>query len=658
MENLVFIVWCAVSIICGLSLSSAYEDYERTPGTCKSVADCPQALDLLRKANKHNFERCRWNKSDEIICCPESVEKKQTKIYPYPDGGTEVPTKRPNTDNKGPSPKRKYQQACDEIKTEPRPNITFHIVILGEDALDKEFPHMVALGYEDSMLPPGELSWNCGATLISPNFLLTAAHCVSKEKPLRARLGVTKINDTHHQDIDVKRIRIHESYDPLGKQGDLAIIELRRNATFSDRVKPACLYWKHDDPLELIVTGWGKTSVFNEDDRSIILQKAKLVPVSIKSCNNTYSTRSLGIRTIQNTQICAFGNASDACWGDSGGPLQIKEKTGAFSIVGIVSYGAGCGVGSKCDTSGVPGVCKTVRDCPQAVNSIRKHHKYNFKRCFFDNMVEIICCPDSVEKRPTEIDQQRKYQQACDKIKKDGVNIKYITFGEDAMDKEFPHMVALGYEDSMLPSGELSWNCGATLISSNFLLTAAHCVSKEKPLKARLGVTKITDSHHQDIDIKRIRIHESYDQLGKHGDLALVELTRNATFSDSVKPACLYWKHDDPLELLVTGWGKKSVFNEDDRSIILQKAKLSPVSVSSCNNTYSGIFLGIRTIGNTQICAFGNSSDACWGDSGGPLQIREDAAFSIVGIVSYGAGCGVYTRVSQFVDWIEKYVWP
>ncbi|XP_072383604.1 trypsin-1-like isoform X4 [Diabrotica undecimpunctata] len=438
MENLVFIVLCAVSIICGFSLSYAYEDYEigsicytsGSPGICKSVSDCPQALDLLRKTNEHNFERCHWDNLDEIICCPESVKKEATEIYPYPEGGTEVPTKRPNTDNKRPFPKRKYQQ-----------------------------------------------------------------------------------------------------------------------------------------------------------------------------------------------------------------------------------------VGSKCDTSGAPGICKRVRDCPQAVDSIRKHQKYNFKRCFFDNMVEYICCPDSVEKRPTEIYQQRKYQQACDKIKKDGVDIKYITLGEDAMDKEFPHMVALGYEDSDLPPGELSWNCGATLISSNFLLTAAHCVFKEKPLRARLGVTNITDSHHQDIDIKRIRIHESYDQLGKHGDLAIIELRRNATFSDSVKPACLYWKHDDPRELLVTGWGKKSVFNEDDRSIILQKAKLVPVSVSSCNNTYSSIFLGIRTIENTQICAFGNASDACWGDSGGPLQIREDAAFSIVGIVSYGVGCGgknpgVYTRVSQFVDWIEKYVWP
>ncbi|XP_028131445.2 serine protease Hayan-like isoform X2 [Diabrotica virgifera virgifera] len=284
-------------------------------------------------------------------------------------------------------------------------------------------------------------------------------------------------------------------------------------------------------------------------------------------------------------------------------------------------------------------------------------------------MIEIVCCPDSIEKGSTEVDQQRKYQQACDKIKAEaGVDIKYITLGEDALDKEFPHMVALGYVDSNLPQGELSWRCGASLISPNFLLTAAHCVFKEKPLRARLGVTRINDTHHQEIDVKRIRIHESYDPLGKHGDLAIIELKRNATFSESVRPACLYWKHDDPLELLVTGWGKTtSVFYEDDRSIILQKARLVPVSVASCNNTYSTRYLGTRTIENTQICAFGNLSDACWGDSGGPLQIREGkgafSIFSIVGIVSYGAGCGgkipgVYTRVSQFVDWIENYVWP
>uniref|UniRef100_A0A6P7F7G4 Serine protease persephone-like isoform X1 n=1 Tax=Diabrotica virgifera virgifera TaxID=50390 RepID=A0A6P7F7G4_DIAVI len=370
MDNLVFIVFCAFSIICGSSILKDYEGYEfgskchtsGVPGICKRATECPQALDSIRKFHKHNFKLCLWDNLDEVICCPDNVEKGPTQIDSYPGSSTEVPTKIPSTSNKGQFPKRKYQQACDEIERDSRSSIIFHITD-GEDAVDKEFPHMVALGYEDSKLPPGELSWKCGASLISPNFLLTAAHCVSKEKPLRARMGVTKINDTNHQDIDFKRIRIHESYDPLGKRGDLAIIELKRNATFSDTVKPACLYWKHDDPLGLLVTGWGKTSYdFYEDDRRITLQKAKLVPVSVTSCNKTYSIRSLGLYTIENTQICAFGNSSDACEGDSGGPLQIRDRTGAYSIVGIVSYGAGCG--------NIPGVYTRVS---QFVDWIEKY---------------------------------------------------------------------------------------------------------------------------------------------------------------------------------------------------------------------------------------------------------------------------------------------
>lgn len=55
------------------------------------------------------------------------------------------------------------------------------------------------------------------------------------------------------------------------------------------------------------------------------------------------------------------------------------------------------------------------------------------------------------------------------------------------------------------------------------------------------------------------------------------------------------------------------------------------------------------------------------GDSGGPLQVSETSnlcIFYIVGVTSFGSGCGgkntpgVYTRVSSYVDWIERTVWP
>ena len=55
-------------------------------------------------------------------------------------------------------------------------------------------------------------------------------------------------------------------------------------------------------------------------------------------------------------------------------------------------------------------------------------------------------------------------------------------------------------------------------------------------------------------------------------------------------------------------------------------------------------------------------TDPCKGDSGGPLTVKEGGKFVQIGIVSYAAGCGtsttegagVYARVTNYVDWINK----
>merc|ERR1712127_255928 len=63
---------------------------------------------------------------------------------------------------------------------------------------------------------------------------------------------------------------------------------------------------------------------------------------------------------------------------------------------------------------------------------------------------------------------------------------------------------------------------------------------------------------------------------------------------------------------------------------------------------------------NTQMCAYKQNTDSCQGDSGGPLVVNEDGRFTVVGVVSYGAGCarpgyaGVYARVTTYLDWINQ----
>lgn len=336
----------AVLIVTFLCFSVAYEDLDinsicsngGSPGVCKSIAQCPLGIEALRKYRKHNLKRCMFDGFDEIVCCPTTDYRGPDTLEPFTDNGSGEST--PSTGTKGQFPnKRKSQTACDNIETELKSNIRF-LITDGEDAEQKEFPHMAALGFDGD---DNTVDWRCGACIISNNFLLTAAHCVIRTPPVKARVGITWMNDSNPIDINVKNITMYSGYDPLSKHGDIALVELSKRITFNDKAKPACLYVDHDDPLGLIVTGWGKTSINNEDDRSNILQKAKLVAVPVDKCNATYVQRSYGTRSIESTQICAWGNSSDACWGDSGGPLQIRQKSGVFSIVGVVSYGAGCG---------------------------------------------------------------------------------------------------------------------------------------------------------------------------------------------------------------------------------------------------------------------------------------------------------------------------
>lgn len=119
---------------------------------------------------------------------------------------------------------------------------------------------------------------------------------------------------------------------------------------------------------------------------------------------------------------------------------------------------------------------------------------------------------------------------------------------------------------------------------------------------------------------------------------------------------------------VVSGWGHTEYAGSP--SPALMKVVLSIVSNSQCNKYYYNnqrqLPDGIR---KTMLCAGekAGGKDACQGDSGGPLQVaRSDnpCLFDIIGVTSFGKGCanantaGVFTRISEYVPWIEGIVWP
>ncbi|CAO1338292.1 unnamed protein product [Diamesa serratosioi] len=239
-------------------------------------------------------------------------------------------------------------------------------------------------------------------------------------------------------------------------------------------------------------------------------------------------------------------------------------------------------------------------------------------------------------------------------------------------------MAAIAYRDEV--ENKVTYDCGGSLISKKFVLTAGHCVNNKlrQPAYVRLGKVSLAaevvddDSENtpQDINIKMVHLHKNYTSRKKYNDIALLELTENVKYDNAVLPACLYTKRgdiDSKENLIITGWGITDT-NTKQKSDWLLKATVSALSIQECNQKFEHLNLPQINQGllSTQLCAFDQlkNSDACQGDSGGPIQIKQsDNRFYIVGVTSFGAACGsefpgIYTRVSEYLDFIEETVWP
>ncbi len=232
-----------------------------------------------------------------------------------------------------------------------------------------------------------------------------------------------------------------------------------------------------------------------------------------------------------------------------------------------------------------------------------------------------------------------------------------IVGGEDASRLAYPWMVAL--LDASESDVFQAQNCGGTLIRSDVVLTAAHCIEDVdiSTLDVVIGAYNLLDVRPSErIDVVDVIIHPAYNTYTIDNDIALLKLAEPS----SRTPVALVdlatmgtVNVDTPLTTI--GWGALDGSDYPRYPVILQQVDLPYVSSTYCQTLVHGVT-------DNMLCAgvLSGGKDACGGDSGGPLIYRYGDDIYQVGIVSWGEGCaernkpGVFTRLVNYVDWIDQ----
>ncbi|KAM9321314.1 coagulation factor X [Gastrophryne carolinensis] len=214
---------------------------------------------------------------------------------------------------------------------------------------------------------------------------------------------------------------------------------------------------------------------------------------------------------------------------------------------------------------------------------------------------------------------------------------------------------------AVLISDENEPFCGGTILSRQFILTAAHCMNQTKYFKVVVGemnTQKIdgTESTHK---VEKIIIHPKFVKATYDFDIAIVKLREPLNYTDNIIAACL----PDPdfadqvlmkeRQAMVSGFGR--LHERGLQATKLQMLYVPYIDRQTCKESSK------FSITENMFCAGYDKEkmDACQGDSGGPHVTPYRDTYFVTGIVSWGEGCaqqgkyGVYTKVSKLNKWLR-----
>ncbi|XP_058457821.1 transmembrane protease serine 9-like isoform X2 [Malaya genurostris] len=534
------------------------------------------------------------------------------------------------------------------------------------EAIRGEFPWHAAL-YQNV---DGNFSYSCGGSLVNERFVITAAHCVINpnngyritSKRLKVLLGGHELGaeDECVQEMTVQNIYVHDEYRLGDYRHDIAAVELTERVSFTQRILPVCVDLSEREDSSFFklhgkVAGWGYTEY---DSVSNWLRMTELPFVNYTTC--LASNPPVFSQTIYEGMFCAgYANGTSVCNGDSGGGL-VSFSRDHWVLRGIVSFTA-------------------LRDGEKTICDSEEFAGFTKVRFYRDWLGGILNATDSTDrsvlpiakKTPEAVpeeDDDETWRIPCGERK---INkLPLIVNGVRSYSGEWPWHVAI-FE---VNGRQKRYICGGTLISDQFVMTAAHC-TLDDALKPRPGTMVVqlgqNDLFESSVNMREVRVdkittHPLFDPVSKTNDIALLELSSNVQFNDYIQPACLPKKQDsERLNLFgmlgsIIGWGYQQPWSFMV-SNTLQSTKLPVVDQSLCvvGGNFGREMEGVFCVGS------GNGSNACTGDSGGGMFFEEGGLWTARGVISaldtVNGFCNPdgYLKVAStghFLKWIKRQI--
>ncbi|XP_061168955.1 chymotrypsinogen A-like [Saccostrea echinata] len=228
-----------------------------------------------------------------------------------------------------------------------------------------------------------------------------------------------------------------------------------------------------------------------------------------------------------------------------------------------------------------------------------------------------------------------------------------VVGGDPALDGEWPWQVSF--------QNDRGHFCGGTLVSDQWVVTAAHCLYGQ----SISGVYLLLGEHHQEYTsnnernttIQKVLIHPNYSpEHGLPNDIALVQLSQPVNLAGHyVRTACLPQKDDvftDTDHCYISGWGYTQGTGDN---VVLRHLRIPITSTLTCNSSWDGV------ITDKQLCIGSGDTGACRGDSGGPLVCKRHDSFVLVGATSWGSSTcselgkpNVFTKITAYLPWLQN----